>query len=141
MRGYGLVDSDPVDASPGDSIDLRANATADAELAARGYPAAYWYAMLGLPSEVEVDDIPGGLNHYLMWMKNMACVGCHQMGQAATRTMPPTLADHENSEAAWVARISAGQAGNNMTRIAGGLLKGIPYRSLAAWTDQEGIGS
>ena len=68
--------------------------------------------MMRLPDAGEVADIPGGLNHYLMWMKNMACVGCHQMGQASTRTMPANLAHIEDDQAAWAQRIAAGQAGN-----------------------------
>ena len=140
VRGYGLVDSEPVAASPGDTVDLTATVAPDAAAAAAIYPAAYWYAMMGLPTEEEVAHVPGGRNNYLMWMKNMACVGCHQMGQAATRTMPASLAHIEDSEAAWAARISAGQAGSNMTRIAGGLLGGVPYKHLADWSDRIAAG-
>ena len=68
--------------------------------------------------------------------RNMACVGCHQMGQASTRTMPESLAHIEDARAAWANRIAAGQAGNNMTRIAGDLLNGVPYKYLAEWTDR-----
>ncbi len=140
VRGYGLLDSEPVTATPGDQVDLTAEIAPDPASAARVYPAAYWYSMMGLPSEQELADIPGGRNHYLMWMKNMGCVGCHQMGQAATRTLPAGLAHIENSQTAWATRIAAGQAGNNMTRIAGGLLGGVPYRYLADWTDRIAAG-
>lgn len=140
VRGYGLIDSAPVAAKPGDRVALTATIATDAASAAQVYPAAYWYAMMHLPSEAEVADIPGGRNHYLMWMKNMACVGCHQMGQAATRTMPASLAHIEDSQAAWASRIAAGQAGNNMTRVAGQLLKGVPYKYLADWTDRIAAG-
>ena len=140
-RGYGLLDSEPVAARPGARVALTAAIAPDAAAAAQVYPAAYWYSMMRLPSKKEVADIPGGLNHYLMWMKNMACVGCHQMGQASTRTMPASLAHIENGEAAWATRIAAGQAGNNMTRIAGGLLGGVPYKYLADWTDRIAAGA
>lgn len=140
VRGYGLLDSTPVPGQPGDSLTISATPAPDAASAALVYPAAYWYAMMGLPDDAEVADIPGGLNHYLMWMKNMACVGCHQMGQASTRTLPLSLAHLEDSQAAWAQRIAAGQAGNSMTRIAGGLLRGVPYRYLADWTDRIAAG-
>ncbi len=140
-RGYGLLDSEPAAARPGARVALTAAIAPDTAAAAQVYPAAYWYSMMRLPSKEEVADIPGGLNHYLMWMKNMACVGCHQMGQASTRTMPASLAHIENGEAAWATRIAAGQAGNNMTRIAGGLLGGVPYKYLADWTDRIAAGA
>lgn len=141
VRGYGLADSARVAANPGDTLKLSVSAAASDAEAALVYPAAYWYAMMRLPTADEVAEIPGGLNHYLMWMKNMACVGCHQLGQASTRILPPTLAHLEDSEAAWAQRIAAGQAGNNMTRIAAGLLGGVPYRYLADWTDRIAAGA
>ncbi|HEY5646266.1 MAG TPA: carboxypeptidase-like regulatory domain-containing protein, partial [Pseudomonadales bacterium] len=141
VRGYGLADSSPVPVARGTAVELRVSAAANPAEAARVYPAAYWYAMMHLPSAEEVSDVPGGLETYLMWMKNMACVGCHQLGQASTRTMPATLRHIEDSEAAWAQRIAAGQAGGNMTRIAGGLLRGVPYRYLADWTDRIAAGA
>ncbi len=140
VRGYGLLDSLPVNAHPGDSLELSAKTAPDPASAALVYPAAYWYSMMHLPGEEELREIPGGLNQYLMWMKNMGCVGCHQMGQAATRIMPADFAHMEDAQAAWARRIAAGQAGNNMTGIAGGLLKGAPYRYLADWTDRIAAG-
>ncbi|MCI0516758.1 MAG: hypothetical protein L0Y45_02890, partial [Woeseiaceae bacterium] len=89
-----------------------------------------------LPDPEEVSEIPGGMNNYLMWIKNMGCVGCHQIGQASTRTIPPALAAIDNSERAWARRISSGQAGNNMIRLAADLLKGVPIKYYADWTDR-----
>ncbi|MCI0517287.1 MAG: carboxypeptidase-like regulatory domain-containing protein, partial [Woeseiaceae bacterium] len=105
VRGYGLADSVKVAARPGDQIDLIALVAPDAAAAAAVYPAAYWYAMLDLPDPEEVAEIPGGMNNYLMWIKNMGCIGCHQMGQASTRTIPPALSAIDNSERAWARRI------------------------------------
>ena len=136
VRGYGLIDSQPVSGAPGGALNLQATTAPDASSAARVYPAAYWYALMDLPTEQELANVPGGMNGYLMWMKNMACVGCHQMGQASTRSMPASLAHIEDSQSAWTQRISAGQAGNNMIRVAGGLLKGLPFKYLADWSDR-----
>jgi hypothetical protein len=93
-----------------------------------------------LPSEEEVADIPGGMNNYLMWIKNMGCVGCHQMGQAATRTLPAMLQNIESSEQAWARRISSGQAGGNMIRLAADTLKGVPIKYLADWSERIAAG-
>ncbi len=91
VRGYGLADSPTVDAAPGQHVDLTAVIAADAAAAAKTYPAAYWYAMMRIPEEAQVAKLPGGRNGYLMWMKNMGCIGCHQLGNLATRTIPKSL--------------------------------------------------
>lgn len=140
VRGYGLQDSAKVTANPGDRVDLQALVAPDAATAARVYPAAYWYSMLGLPTEDEVADIPGGLNAYLMWTKNMGCVGCHQLGQESTRTLPDGYGVGETSEQAWARRIASGQAGDSMVRIAAQLLRGLPIKYLADWTDRIAAG-
>ena len=140
VRGYGLQDSRKVAASPGASVDLEAVVAPDAASAAQVYPAAYWYSMLGLPTEEEVADIPGGMNAYLMWTKNMGCVGCHQMGQLATRTLPEGYGVDESSQQAWARRIASGQAGNSMVRIAAQGLQGLPIKYLADWTDRIAAG-
>ena len=132
VRGYGLADSDKVDAKPGAHVDLTALIAPDAATAAEVYPAAYWYAMMDLPDDGELEKVRGGRHAYLMWMKNMGCVGCHQMGQRATRTLPEGIGEFESSEEAWVRRISSGQAGGQMARQAAQLLGGIASTGLTA---------
>jgi hypothetical protein len=140
VRGYGLSDSAKVTASPGKVVDLTAVVAPDAAAAAQVYPAAYWYSMMSLPEESEVADIPGGLNEYLMRMKNLGCVGCHQLGQESTRTIPASLGEFESSEDAWLRRISSGQAGGNMVRSVMNRLGGVPLKYLAEWTDRVAAG-
>ena len=70
----------------------------------------------------------------------MGCVGCHQMGQRATRTLPEGIGEFESSEEAWVRRISSGQAGGQMARQAEQLLGGLPTKYLADWTDRIAAG-
>lgn len=136
VRGYGLVDSERVTTSPGDTIELAAKIAPDDATAAQVYPAAYWYSMMRLPQEDEVAHLNGGRNEYLMWMKNMGCIGCHQLGQLSTRTFPPSLGKFNSSHEAWIRRIASGQAGSQMTRTAMGLLAGVPVKYLADWTDR-----
>jgi hypothetical protein len=140
VRGYGLSDSAKVHATPGSTVNLAAVTAPNAASAAEVYPAAYWYAMMKLPDEAEVAQIPGGRNAYLMWMKNMACVGCHQMGDHATRTIPSALGKFDSSQAAWMRRIQSGQAGRDMVSTAMGTLKGVPIKYLADWTDRIAAG-
>ena len=140
VRGYGLTDSEKVSAERGSLIDLQAVVAPTPAAAAEVYPAAYWYAMMNLPGESEVTEVSGGLNEYLMWMKNMSCVGCHQLGNLATRTIPESLGEFQSSEEAWIRRIQSGQAGNFMTRQAAGTLGGVPYKYLGDWTDRIAAG-
>ncbi len=72
-RGYGLADSPKLTTRPGQTENLEAIIAASDAIAAKVYPAAYWYSMMGLPTENELVNIEGGLNAYLTWMKNMGC--------------------------------------------------------------------
>ena len=141
VRGYGLLDSAKADASPGDLVDLTAASAPDPASAAQAYPAAYWYSMMALPAEEELAQLDGGMNEYLTWMKNMGCVGCHQLGQESTRTLPEALGQFESSEDAWLRRISSGQAGRQMAGQVTGRLGGVPLRYLADWTDRIAAGA
>jgi hypothetical protein len=140
VRGYGLADSSPVESGPGRSLKLTAPIAADSSVAARVYPAAYWYAMMKIPEESEVAAVPGGRNGYLMWMKNMGCVGCHQLGNLATRTIPPALGKVKSSQEAWALRLQSGQAGMQMINIVQGALAGVPIHYLSDWTDRIAAG-
>ena len=88
VRGYGLADSAGVEASPGTILNLTSRVAPDPETAAQVYPAAYWYSMMSLPEETEVEDIPGGMKEYLAWMKNLGCIGCHQLVVPVKQTVP-----------------------------------------------------
>src|SRR6185312_2912516 len=141
VRGYGLADSSRTGAAPGSHVDLRARIAPSAAIAASIYPPAYWYALMRLPTTAEVASIPGGMNGYLTYMKNDGCVGCHQMGDLATRAIPPALGHFASSQAAWMRRIQSGQAGDAMIRIAMGRLHGVPIKYLADWTDRIAAGA
>jgi hypothetical protein len=136
VRGYGLSDSAAVEATPGHHLDIGAVAAPDAAAAAKIFPAAYWYAMMKIPEDAEVAALPGRRNGYLMWMKNMGCVGCHQLGNLATRTIPKSLGTFKSSQEAWMRRLQSGQAGSQMINIVQGVLAGIPIHYLADWTDR-----
>jgi hypothetical protein len=140
VRGYGLADSAKVPAHRGDTVNLKAVIAPSAAAAAQVYPAAYWYAMMKLPQENEVGQIQGGRNAYLASMKNLSCVGCHQLGDKATRTLSPKLGNFKSSHEAWIRRIQSGQAGSGMVSTAMGSLQGVPIKYLADWTDRIAAG-
>ena len=49
VRGYGLVDSHPVESAPGKTLPLAAVIAPDARAAAQVYPADYWASLLTIP--------------------------------------------------------------------------------------------
>src|SRR6188508_3526924 len=49
-RGYGLVDSVKATAKPGQRLSITALLAPDEAIAARYYPAIYWYSMLKIPA-------------------------------------------------------------------------------------------
>jgi hypothetical protein len=128
VRGYGLVDSPKAKAAPGQHLDLKAVAAPDEKAAAQYYPAAYWLAMLKIPP---VSDFPGnGKNgigplattqgNWLDKIKSNGCVGCHQLGNKATRTLSPALGQFDSDHDAWIRRVQSGQASETMvTQIQG----------------------
>src|ERR1700712_1577384 len=127
VRGYGLVDSPKADGEPGKALDLRAVPAPNEAAAAQYYPAIYWYSMLKIPSADQFGgqgDIPPKVKQtdWLNLVKNNGCVGCHQLGQRATRTIPSAFGDLKSSEEAWSRRVQSGQAGEQMVNIAAGQL-------------------
>ena len=140
VRGYGLADSAKVVGERGDNVDLTAVVAPSEAVAAQVYPAAAWYAMMHLPDESELGHVPGGLNEYLGVMKNQSCVGCHQLGNLATRTIPEAFGEFDSGQDAWVRRVQAGQAAGQMINVLAGRLGGVPLRYLADWTDRIAAG-
>src|ERR1044071_1227252 len=53
VRGYGLVDSTKVKATPGKILNLKAVVAPDEASAARYYPAIYCYSMMKIPDATE----------------------------------------------------------------------------------------
>jgi hypothetical protein len=145
VRGYGLVDSPKLRAEPGKILNLTAVPAPTEAAAAQYYPAIYWYSMLEIPP---VGEFGGGSRipkertqaDWLKQMKNIGCIGCHQLGQASTRSIPAAFA-HLPSEEAWVRRLQAGQSGEQMTNQLAGNFAAVPYRYYAEWTDRIARGA
>jgi len=141
VRGYGLVDSAKVDGEPGMHLDLVAVPAPTPADAARYYPAIYWYSMLKIPDEGQFggkSDIPEKItqSEWLAVIKNRACVGCHQLGQLATRTIPASLGAFKSGEEAWIRRVQSGQAAPFMVNPLAGYLGGAPFKFFGDWTDR-----
>ena len=145
VRGYGLIDSAKVETAPGRHLNLTAVAAPNAAAAANYYPAIYWFAMLKIPDKDQFggkSDIPANVTQadWLTTIKNQACVGCHQLGQLSTRTIPAAFGDAKSGEEAWIRRVQAGQASPLMVNPLAGKLGGVPFKYFADWTDRVAKG-
>ena len=110
VRGYGLVDSQKVKATPGQEGEPESRAGAEREAAAAYYPAQYWFSLLEVPPK---SDFPGtgpqgnGISPSVKsqgeWIRNVintdGCSGCHQLGSKATRELHPCYAGMKTAEA------------------------------------------
>ncbi|MEE4111140.1 MAG: hypothetical protein V2I24_17440 [Halieaceae bacterium] len=150
VRGYGLVDSEKVQVTPGSRLELTAMPAPSEAAAAQYYPAGYWFSLLEVPSR---SDFPGtgpegngfspGIKHQADFIRQItsgACLSCHQLGNEATRTFPAMYSGYESSTDAWTRRIQSGQAGGFMVRSMAGLGIEGTIRMFADWTDRIAAG-
>ncbi len=141
VRGYGLVDSAKLDSEPGKKLNLTAVIAPNEAAAAKYYPAIYWYSMLKIPPASEFGG-KGAIsekitqNDWLRQMNNVDCIGCHQLGQESTRTIPAALGQFKSGEEAWMRRIQSGQSGEQMINRIAGQFGGAPFKYFADWTDR-----
>ena len=145
VRGYGLVDSPRVRAKPGQQLNLAAVPAPDERSAAQYYPAIYWYAMMKLPPAQDfggASDIPKEITRdtWRQRMGNVDCVGCHQLGQESTRTIPAQFGEFKTGAEAWMRRVGAGHTGEFMMNRLAGQLGGVPFKYFGDWTDRVAKG-
>ena len=141
VRGYGLVDSKPVDVTPGKRVDLTAVLAPDEKAAAEYYPASYWYSLLNPPAEGEFTGaqttskgIPASMltgQHFMEQMKEK-CLFCHQVGSKTTRAPAPP----DNSIAAWDERMQRWPQMHTESRRLG--QRGL--QMLSEWTNEIAAG-
>jgi hypothetical protein len=145
VRGYGLVDSPKVKATPGKMLNLTAGIAPSEAAAAHYYPAIYWYSMMKIPDKSEFGGqgkLPPKLtqDQYINQMKSNGCANCHAIGVHSMRTFPQNvpfpMGKFANSEEAWFRRIQSGQGGVGMFGNSVKGLGGVNIRYLADWTDR-----
>ena len=170
VRGYGLVDSQPVEAMPGKVVTLRATTARTPQEAAKIYPSNYWYSLIKIPPQSEFpgtgptgNGIAVGLTQ-AQWVDNMkqGCQLCHQLGNKVTRELrgpsaPTAASSHltDGQEAvgtagaapanpasvtAWDLRVQAGQRGADMSRVMSRFGRRRGLEMFADWTDRIAAG-
>ncbi|OGU33541.1 MAG: hypothetical protein A3K13_02170 [Gemmatimonadetes bacterium RIFCSPLOWO2_12_FULL_68_9] len=147
-RGYGLVDSSPVESPPGKLVNLKAEVAPNARAAAQYYPAVYWYSLLQVPDKSEfpgtgANGISENIKSQAQWLRSIktdSCWSCHQMGSKGTRQIPESLGHFDSSVAAWRRRVQSGQAGAQMVNSINNLGQQRALAMFADWTDRIAAG-
>ena len=145
VRGYGLADSDPVAAAPGDDLVLTAAYPETPQEQAAVYPASYWYSLLEVPPAT---DFPGtgpsgngispSVGSQAAWIDNLkqGCQLCHQLGNQITREITHLDRRFSNAAEAWDHRVTFGQRGARMSSVLSSMGRERAVRQFADWTDR-----
>jgi hypothetical protein len=156
VRGYGLVDSTPVDAKPSaTALTLKVNTAKTPAEAAKVYPGDYWLSLLAPPAKnlfpgtgEKSDTNPNGngLNVAMAnqdeWINRLksGCNFCHQLGNPLSRDVqhvfaakPDLVKTHLD---AWEWRLGVGVRGTNMYGTLTGMGKTETLKVLADWTER-----
>ena len=125
VRGYGLTDSEPVAAEPGQSLTLQTTPAGSPREAASAYPANYWYSLLEPPPASEFpgtgadgNGISEALRSQAAWvdLTKQGCQLCHQMGNRFTHEISH-LEGFDSAVEAWDHRVRFGQRGAQMSGV------------------------
>ena len=130
VRGYGLVDSARVQATPGEIVDLNAIVAPDAQAAAAVYPANYWLGMASIPE--------GDMSEQQVVRVIKGCLACHQIGNKATRQISDSLLTSNSFLEAWDRRVRSGHHGGNMSTAFRRL--GEQREMFSDWTERIAAG-
>ena len=149
VRGYGLTDSKPVPAKPGQTVNLKATIASSPAEAAKIYPANYWYSLLEVPSPsefpgkgIDVNGLPATFQTQAQFVDQLkqGCQLCHQLGNQLTRSLDHMRSlNFKTSLEAWDHRVKTGQRGSEMDSM----MRRLGPRALkmyADWTDKIAAG-
>ena len=148
VRGYGLVDSEPIRMRPtAEPIALQASAAETPLEAAQVYPGNYWLSLLEPPDE---SLFPGtgsdgnGMGTTMLtqshWLNSFKanCNFCHQLGNKQTRDVShvfeakPDLKTHAE---AWEWRLGTGVRGTSMYSVLNIQGQETSINAFSAWTE------
>ena len=148
VRGYGLLDSEPVTGTPGQSLNLEVGQAATPQEAAQVYPANYWYSLLEPPAEAEFpgtgssgNGISESLQSQAAWvdLTKQGCQLCHQMGNQFTYDTSH-LTQFDSTAEAWDHRITFGQRGSQMSNVMNRFGRDRGLTMFADWSDRIAAG-
>jgi hypothetical protein len=155
VRGYGIVDSTPVNEKPGATgVALKVTSAKTPQEAAKVYPGNYWLSLLEPPDK---SLFPGtgaapqgnGVGTRMLtqnyWINSLKsdCNFCHQLGNQLTRTVDdvfkarPDLTTHTQ---AWEWRLGLGVRGTNMYSVLTTQGKDPSLKTFSSWTERIAAG-
>src|ERR1043166_3581034 len=141
------TDLPPPYAKIGQQLNLTAVPASDERSAAHYYPAIYWYAMMKFPPAQDFgggSDIPKEITRetWRQRMGNVDCIGCHQLGQESTRTIPAQFGEFKTGGEPWRrgGRAGPGHPGDFMTPRLAGQRGGCPLKFFGDGTDRTAKG-
>jgi hypothetical protein len=165
VRGYGLADSVPDEATLGANLPLTVTPASDARVAAQMYPANYWFSLLHFPAKTEFPMTKPGFDpnaHFRQSESNSSdpeplilggpqsqnegiyalklCFNCHELGDKATREIEPNLGRFDSTVAAWDRRLKSGQRGPIMGMTLNQFPRDRALSMLADWSDRIAAG-
>ena len=139
VRGYGLVDSKPVQAAPGKTVNLTAVLAPTPRAAAQYYPANYWYSLVQVPPKSAFPMEKEGVPDQLAWISTMkTAIQFYQVGDKATREIPESLGKFNSSMEAWQAWVKTPES--PVAFSAGRLNHELLLKMYADWTDRIAAG-
>ncbi|MGA2883395.1 MAG: carboxypeptidase-like regulatory domain-containing protein [Bryobacteraceae bacterium] len=153
VRGYGIVDSSPIDAKPGNTgVALKVTSAKTPQEAAKVYPGNYWLSLLEPPDKSlfpgtgpQGNGVGTGMltqNHWINSLKS-DCNFCHQLGNQLTRTVDdvfkakPEFTTHTQ---AWEWRLGLGVRGTNMYSVLLRQGKDPSLKAFSSWTERIAAG-
>jgi hypothetical protein len=155
VRGYGIVDSSPVDEKPGSTnVALKVTSAKTPQEAAKVYPGNYWLSLLEPPDKSLFPGTgtgPGGngvgtgmltQNHWINSLKS-DCNFCHQLGNQLTRTVDDVMKakpEFTTHTQAWEWRLGVGVRGTNMYSVLVRQGKDPSLKAFSSWTERIAAG-
>lgn len=139
VRGYGLVDSKPVESSLGKTVNLKAVIAPSQRAAAQYYPANYWYSLVEVPPKSDFPMEREGIKSQLEWISTMkTAIQFYQIGDKATREIPERLGKFNSPEEALDEWTQDGESPINFA--AGRLPKPILTKMYTDWLNRVAAG-
>jgi hypothetical protein len=151
VRGYGLVDSMPIEGRPGDrDVELQAVLAKTPQEAAEIYPGNYWLSLLEPPKKSEFpgtgpqgNGISEQMANQQQWLYHLksGCGFCHELGTKITRSLDHMADMHfETPEEAWIYRTQLGVRGGAMAGAFATFGQQSAARVFANWTTRIAAG-
>ena len=153
VRGYGLVDSTPIQMKPAaNQITLTATVAKTPQEAAKVYPGNYWLSLLEPPAAKEFpgtgaqgNGLGTNMRAQNVWINSLKsdCNFCHQLGNRLTRSVDhilkakPELKTHAE---AWEWRLGTGVRGTSMYGVLTNQGKERSLKTYADWTERVAKG-